>query len=86
MLIWRVSSSWPRPKPSTPALFEMHVSPFTPESRSAAISASGMPHRPKPPTAIVWPSATMPARAAAALGNTLLIEVLAWIVSASPLL
>src|SRR5690606_7222447 len=47
-----------------------------------AISASGMPHRPKPPTAIVWPSATTPARAAAALGYTLLIDVLVWIVRA----
>ena len=35
-------SSWPRPKPSTPALLEMTVRFLTPESRSAAISASGM--------------------------------------------
>jgi hypothetical protein len=48
----RLSSSWPRPKPSTPALFEMTVRFLTPLSRSASISASGMPHRPKPPTAI----------------------------------
>src|SRR5687768_859658 len=64
--ICRVASSWPRPKPSTPALLEITVRPDTPESRSAAISASGMPHRPKPPTARVWPSATTPRSAAAA--------------------
>jgi len=49
-------------------LFEIAVRPFTPESRSAAISASGMPHRPKPPTAMVWPSFTTPASALAASG------------------
>jgi hypothetical protein len=59
-LIWRVSSSLPRPKPSTPALLEMTVRFFTPLSRSASISASGMPHRPKPPTASSWPSARCP--------------------------
>src|SRR5690606_6139462 len=68
-LIWRVSSSWPRPKPSTPALLEITVRPLTPESRSAAISASGMPQWPKPPTARVWLSATMPERASSALVN-----------------
>ena len=35
--------------PSTPALFEITVRSLTPESRIASISASGMPHRPKPP-------------------------------------
>jgi uncharacterized protein (TIGR00369 family) len=65
--ICRVASSRPRPKPSTPALFDTTVRSFTPLSRSASISASGMPHRPKPPTASNWPSRTMPARAAAAL-------------------
>ena len=68
-MICRVSSSWPRPKPSTPALLEITVRSLTPLSRSAAISASGMPHRPKPPTAINWPSRTMPFSAAAALGK-----------------
>src|SRR5690606_13580624 len=60
-----------RPKPSTPALLEMTVRSFTPESRSAAISASGVPHRPNPPTARVWPSATRSASAARASGNRL---------------
>ena len=41
---------------------------FTPESCNASISASGMPHRPKPPTASVWPSATTPLSAASAEG------------------
>lgn len=43
------ASSWPTPKPSTPALLLMHVRFLTRESRSAAIRISGMPHRPKPP-------------------------------------
>src|SRR5664279_626130 len=51
----------------------MTVRSLTRESRSASISASGMPHRPKPPTAMSWPSRTTPARAAAALGKTLFI-------------
>ena len=38
------------------------------ESRSASIRASGMPHRPKPPTAISCPSLTRPSSAAFALG------------------
>src|SRR4051812_9460111 len=49
----------------------MTVRFLTRESRSASISASGMPHRPKPPTAISWPSRTTPANAAAALGKIL---------------
>src|SRR5205814_1420787 len=72
-LICRVSSSWPRPKPSTPALFEITVRFLTALSRKAPISASGMPHRPKPPTASNWPSFTMPLSASAALGYTLFI-------------
>jgi hypothetical protein len=59
-LIWRVSAACPGRKPSTPALLEMTVRSFTPLSRRASISASGMPHRPKPPTASSWPSATTP--------------------------
>jgi hypothetical protein len=39
-----------------------------------AISASGMPHRPKPPTASSWSSATMPSSAAAALGKILFMR------------
>ena len=67
-LIWRVSSSRPKPKPSTPALLLMQVSCSAPLSRKAAIKASGIPHRPKPPTAMVCPLATTPSKAAAALG------------------
>ena len=48
-MICRVSSSRPRPTPSTPALLEMTVRFFAPGSFSASISASGMPQRPKPP-------------------------------------
>src|SRR5690606_1318444 len=71
--ICRVVSNWPKPKPSTPALLLMQVRFLTPESRSAAIRASGMPHRPKPPTAIIWPSSTTPASASSALAYTLSI-------------
>src|ERR1700752_3772572 len=42
-----------------------------PESRTAAISASGMPHRPNPPTAKTCPSLITPSSAALALGKTL---------------
>lgn len=63
----------PNPNPSTPALLLMQVRSLTPESRSAAISASGMPHKPNPPTAIIWPSFTTPARASFALAKTLFI-------------
>src|SRR6476659_10269631 len=51
----------------------MTVRSLTRESRRASMSASGMPHRPKPPTAISWPSCATPARAAAALGKILFI-------------
>ena len=70
-MICRVASNWPRPKPSTPALFETAVRFLTPLSRRAAISASGMPHRPKPPTATIWPSLTTPSSAAKADLNVL---------------
>jgi hypothetical protein len=60
-------------------LFEITVRFFTFESRSAAINASGMPHRPKPPTASSCPSRTMPSSAFAALGYTLFIHrLLGW--------
>jgi hypothetical protein len=39
-----------------------------PDSRSAAISFSGMPHRPNPPAMIIIPSCSSPASAAAASG------------------
>jgi hypothetical protein len=47
-------------------LFEAMVRFFTPESRIAAISSSGMPQRPKPPAAMVMPSKSTPSSAAAA--------------------
>src|SRR3954466_12955357 len=70
--IWRVSSSTPRPKPSTPALLEITVRLRTPESRSARIRFSGMPHRPKPPDITVMPSRVSPASAAFASAKILL--------------
>lgn len=39
-----------------PALFETTVKSFAPCSRTAAISFSGMPHKPKPPTNNFEPS------------------------------
>ena len=51
-----VFSSSPMPKSSTPALLPAMVRPFTPLSTSAAIRFSGMPHRPKPPAAMVMSS------------------------------
>jgi hypothetical protein len=56
------------PKPSTPALLPTMVRPFTPLSSRAVIRFSGMPHRPKPPAAIVMLSCKRPARAAVAWG------------------
>ena len=47
---------------------ETKVRSFTPLSRIASISRSGMPHRPKPPAQIVMPSNSSPSRAAAASG------------------
>jgi hypothetical protein len=62
--IWRVWSSRPNPQSSTPALLETAVMFFTPESRNARMSCSGMPQSPKPPTATVMPSKTKPSSAA----------------------
>ena len=72
--ICRVCKSNPSPKSSTPALFETHVSPVTPLSRSATIRCSGIPHSPNPPTITVIPSRNTPllfrsASAAAAVSN-----------------
>jgi len=64
---WRVFSSTPMPKPSTPALLPTMVSRRVPDASSAPIRFSGMPHRPKPPAASVMPSNSSPSRAAAAL-------------------
>jgi hypothetical protein len=70
-LICRLRSSSPRPKSSTPALLDTTVSPLTSgRERSAAMSVSGMPHRPNPPTSTVAP-AGMSATAAAALATSL---------------
>jgi hypothetical protein len=43
------------------------VRSLTPLSRMAAIRFSGMPHRPKPPAAMVMPSKSSPSRASAAV-------------------
>lgn len=52
-LICLLSNKSPKPKPSTPALFEIQVRFFTPVCFKAAIRLSGIPHKPKPPTARV---------------------------------
>ena len=51
-----------------PALLEMMVSPFTPLSRIASISAAGMPHRPNPPDMIVMSSRNSPAKRGLRIG------------------
>ena len=51
-----------------PALFDTQVRFFTPESRKALISVSGMPHRPNPPAMTIMPSFNMPASADLASG------------------
>ncbi len=43
----------PRPKLSTPALFETTVNSFTFVLAKAFIKFSGIPHKPKPPTSKV---------------------------------
>ncbi len=72
MRICRVTSSRPSPASSIPALLEMTVRSFTPDSRIASISTEGMPHRPKPPDMMVMPSCSRPARASFAVSNRLL--------------
>src|SRR3954470_18719166 len=69
--IWRVSSSSPRPKPSTPALLEITVRSRAPLSRSARIRFSGMPHSPNPPDITDMPSLVRPASADFASAKTL---------------
>ena len=54
--------------PSTPALLDTTVSPFTPESRIASDKVSAMPQRPKPPDMIIMPSLRRPSRADLASG------------------
>src|SRR5436305_5754028 len=61
------------PKSSTPALFPTIVRPLTPLSTSAWIRFSGIPHRPKPPAAMVIPSFSKPCSADSASAWTLLI-------------
>src|ERR1700732_3809674 len=60
--------------PSTPALLEITVRFFTPESRIASDSVSAMPHRPNPPDMIIMPSLRMPSRADLASGWTLFMK------------
>jgi len=66
-------SSMPRPHSSTPQLLLTVSSSSTLASSSASISAVGIPHRPKPPTASEEPRATS-ATASAALATTLSIR------------
>src|ERR1700761_2662863 len=58
--------------PSTPQLLETVSRSVTPRSATAAISASGMPHKPNPPTARDEPS-VMSATASSAVATTLSI-------------
>lgn len=53
----------------------MQVKPLTPVSHSAAISYSGIPHKPNPPTAMVWLSLTISANADLAFSYTLLFII-----------
>src|SRR5688572_2475408 len=72
-MILRICWAWrssPTPKPSTPALLLMIVSPFAPFRCNARVRFSGIPHRPNPPTMIVAPSCRS-AIASNALGTTL---------------
>src|SRR5262252_5879814 len=64
----------PRPMPSTPALLDTTVRFFTPDSRIATISVSGMPHRPKPPAMTIMPSLRRPASAAVASEYTFFMQ------------
>jgi hypothetical protein len=43
-------SNFPKPKSSTPALFETTIKSFVPRFNTASIRFSGIPQRPKPPT------------------------------------
>jgi hypothetical protein len=62
----------PRPNPSTPALFDIQVSPVTSLSARAAMQFSGIPHKPKPPSmSVIWLS--IPLIASRALLTTLFI-------------
>src|SRR6185312_13366636 len=70
----RPLSSRPIPKSSTPALFPTIVRSLTPLSTKAWIRFSGMPHRPKPPAAMVIPSFSKPSNADSASRWTLLIS------------
>src|SRR6185312_13479706 len=69
----RPLSSRPMPKSSTPALFPTMVRSLTPLSTKAWIRFSGIPHRPKPPAAMVIPSFNRPCNADSASVWTLLI-------------
>src|SRR5690606_33095749 len=68
--IRRAPSSTPRPQSSTPQLLLTTDRSVVPCSSRASISAIGLPHSPKPPTASEAPSG-MSATASAALATTL---------------
>src|ERR1700712_4986312 len=60
----------PSPQSSTPQLLETTSRSRTPFASSPRISTLGMPHRPKPPAAILAPS-SMPSRAMSTVETTL---------------
>ena len=60
-------------QPSTPALLDTASRSAVPDACSAPISTDGMPHNPKPPTAIVEPDA-MSATAFTAVETTLSMQ------------
>ena len=53
---------------ATPNTVQVMRQNASPEARIASMSASGMPHRPKPPDMMTMPSRSRPANAASALG------------------
>src|SRR5882724_2612943 len=68
--IWPALRRIPSPQSSTPQLLETTLSCLVPDRCSASIRPMGMPHRPKPPTAIdaaSGMSATAVARSATTL-------------------
>src|SRR5260221_5565570 len=74
LFTWRVLSSKPIPKSSTPALLPTIVRPLTPLATTAPIRFSGMPHSPKPPAAIVMSSRKRSASAALGSAYTFFID------------
>ena len=64
--------------PSTPALFDTTVRPFTPESRIASDKVSAMPQRPKPPDMIIMPSLRSAVEGGFGVGINLVHEIMTW--------